>query len=1128
MRTPTRSSSRPSSIRSGLSHTPSKPFPPLSQNSADIPIDPALLDEDNDLDDAEGELVDDDLDLLKYNKDEHHLQYDQIPPSSSIQPYHLLPNQNSRINIFSPSNSNTNDAPSPRKQARVARSSTSLSTPQPNGHKYQHDDQEEFPQASSSTPKSRPSIKEKGKGKGKGKGNAKTSEQIILAREEICSFCGGNDNINRKRQAERMASCSLCGRSGHPSCLSMGPRMSQRIMQYDWQCIECKTCEICKVKGDDSRLMFCDTCDRGWHSFCLVPKLAKPPKGSWHCPLCVNEQPPLSVSRSAPTISNSASRKGKQKAIETGSLDDVSTPSNIGRPKKHSKINLYHDEDYEVYEEIPPSRIKVKISKREPDKVKSGGRSRKRRDELEDEGTPMIVRLRVPHPRKAVANGVEDDEAGIVEDQAPYGGIIEGSEADTSKTKITEKDKEEYERSRKLAENRLGGPPPLATDSLPNLPNSPMASPGPGSPFYTPNKAKLNGSASTPSLSRGLRDRLLHQSLSANDASPGYPFPQTPNQHQHHPPTIEAVSSGKLEKINKIRFGQFDIDTWYSAPYPEEYVHVPDGRLWLCEFCLKYMKSGFVAGRHRLKCKVRHPPGDEIYRDGSVSVFEVDGRKNKIYCQNLCLLAKMFLDHKTLYYDVEPFLFYVMTEVDELGARFVGYFSKEKRSMDNNVSCIMTLPVRQRKGWGQLLIDFSYALSKKEGRVGSPEKPLSGLGAVTYKGYWKLSVFRYLIDSTENVTLVDISLATSMTLEDIYSTLLSEDMIRSHDDTPSSLSLTPVPNKTPKSRHRNRRKIPVSAKETDEDETTKIPDKYSIIIDKAYIEAVLKKHDQRGYLVLRPERLKYHPFLVTRNPLEQAEKRTQATLDIIGQDTSVNGNNIDVEKLHTPSSPKPTEEEIVKGTDQATLNLVAELSASPARSLRRKREFQDNSVSPIKNTRSRSAMHLNGHANGHDQTPTVTLSPYSRKTRNHLKAAETSPITLDHSQEKGELKQSLSLNGLPSTGQTVISTNRKRIIMTSDTEEEEQIEYDKSPLKNEMNGYHDPIHPEIDTKEDQEDINGDVQFTNDVSPNEEQGINVDAEGEEEEYLEMDAEGEDEDAEGEEEDAEGEDDDEYVG
>jgi len=42
----------------------------------------------------------------------------------------------------------------------------------------------------------------------------------------------------------------------------------------------------------------------------------------------------------------------------------------------------------------------------------------------------------------------------------------------------------------------------------------------------------------------------------------------------------------------------------------------------------------------------------------------VDGNVNKIYCQNLCLLAKLFLDHKTLYYDVEPFLFYVLTKND--------------------------------------------------------------------------------------------------------------------------------------------------------------------------------------------------------------------------------------------------------------------------------------------------------------------------------------------------------------------------------------------------------------------------------------------------------------------------------
>jgi hypothetical protein len=39
---------------------------------------------------------------------------------------------------------------------------------------------------------------------------------------------------------------------------------------------------------------------------------------------------------------------------------------------------------------------------------------------------------------------------------------------------------------------------------------------------------------------------------------------------------------------------------------------------------------------YQLKCKVRHPPGDEIYRDGAISIFEVDGRKNKVrYRRNL-------------------------------------------------------------------------------------------------------------------------------------------------------------------------------------------------------------------------------------------------------------------------------------------------------------------------------------------------------------------------------------------------------------------------------------------------------------------------------------------------------------
>uniref|UniRef100_A0A2C9K3T3 Histone acetyltransferase n=1 Tax=Biomphalaria glabrata TaxID=6526 RepID=A0A2C9K3T3_BIOGL len=237
----------------------------------------------------------------------------------------------------------------------------------------------------------------------------------------------------------------------------------------------------------------------------------------------------------------------------------------------------------------------------------------------------------------------------------------------------------------------------------------------------------------------------------------------------------EAIT--KVKYIDKIQFGKYEIDAWYFSPYPEEYGKQP--KLWICEFCLKYMKLEKSFRYHQSQCTWRHPPGKEIYRKGTISVFEVDGKDWKIYCQNLCLLAKLFLDHKTLYFDVEPFMFYILVEVDRYGCHLVGYFSKEKESPDgNNLACILTLPPHQRKGYGKFLIALSYELSVIEGVVGSPEKPLSDLGKLSYRSYWTSVLLENIYKMGVKVSMRDLEKMTSISYTDVVSTLQSLNLIK--------------------------------------------------------------------------------------------------------------------------------------------------------------------------------------------------------------------------------------------------------------------------------------------------------------------------------------------------------------
>ena len=193
------------------------------------------------------------------------------------------------------------------------------------------------------------------------------------------------------------------------------------------------------------------------------------------------------------------------------------------------------------------------------------------------------------------------------------------------------------------------------------------------------------------------------------------------------------------------------------------------------------------------------PSGRLVYDDTKrgVAVWEVDGGGSDadvLYCQCLCLLSKLFIQHKTVYYDVNPFLFYILTlaaapsaddddEGDSAGSggeRLAAYFSKEKTTTEqNNLACIVTLPHMQQKGYGRFLIQLSYQLTLHAARTygrrptGGPERPLSELAVISYTSYWCDEVSRMLAGGRVGsfVLLRDMAHSTAIERSDLMSAL---------------------------------------------------------------------------------------------------------------------------------------------------------------------------------------------------------------------------------------------------------------------------------------------------------------------------------------------------------------------
>ncbi len=49
-------------------------------------------------------------------------------------------------------------------------------------------------------------------------------------------------------------------------------------------------CELCSSGQHEAEILLCDSCDRGFHLYCLTPPLPAVPEGDWLCPRCARAE----------------------------------------------------------------------------------------------------------------------------------------------------------------------------------------------------------------------------------------------------------------------------------------------------------------------------------------------------------------------------------------------------------------------------------------------------------------------------------------------------------------------------------------------------------------------------------------------------------------------------------------------------------------------------------------------------------------------------------------------------------------------------------------------------------------------------------------------------------------------
>ena len=100
---------------------------------------------------------------------------------------------------------------------------------------------------------------------------------------DCCFTCGSSG------ASDTFLFCVDCGEAFHSFCVSAPIHSMEPSSVAGWRCPNCKICEISgDVPTDESRMLFCEMCDRGFSLDLVDPPLKSAPSGLWICGQCVD------------------------------------------------------------------------------------------------------------------------------------------------------------------------------------------------------------------------------------------------------------------------------------------------------------------------------------------------------------------------------------------------------------------------------------------------------------------------------------------------------------------------------------------------------------------------------------------------------------------------------------------------------------------------------------------------------------------------------------------------------------------------------------------------------------------------------------------------------------------------